>query len=84
MLYRNAQFAISSAQRFSVFRSVRVSKFEERPGKYNVEQIKIREQNNVLTQHSVNALTKPSRIQVRASSQTKGLEPGVEAGGLRI
>ena len=39
-LYRNAQFAISSARRFSVFRSVPVSKFEERPGKYNVEQIK--------------------------------------------
>ena len=33
-LYRNAQFAISSAHRFSVFRSVPVSKFEERPGKY--------------------------------------------------
>ena len=39
-LYRNAQFAISSARRFSVFRSVPVSKFDERPGKYNVEQIK--------------------------------------------
>ena len=39
-LYRNAHFAISSARRFSVFGSVPVSKFEERPGKYNVEQIK--------------------------------------------
>ena len=38
-LYGNAQFAIISARRFSVFRSVLVSKFEERP-KYNVEQIK--------------------------------------------
>ena len=36
----NAQFAISSARRFSVFNSVPVSKFEERPGKCNVEQIK--------------------------------------------
>ena len=36
----NAQFAISSTRRFSVFRSVPVSKFDERPGKYNVEQIK--------------------------------------------
>ena len=40
MLYGNAQFAISSARCFSVFRSVPVSKFEEHPGKYNVEQIK--------------------------------------------
>ena len=39
-LYGNAQFAISSAGRFSVFRSVPVLKFEERPGKYTVEQIK--------------------------------------------
>ena len=34
-LYGSAQFAISSARRLSVFRSVPVSKFEERPGKYN-------------------------------------------------
>ena len=39
-LYGNAQFAISSARRFSVFSIVPVSIFEERPGKYNVEQIK--------------------------------------------
>ena len=39
-MYGNAQFAISSALRFSVFRSVPVSKFEESQGKYNVEQIK--------------------------------------------
>ena len=39
-LYGNAQFAISSAHCFSVFRSVPVSKFEESPGNYNVEQIK--------------------------------------------
>ena len=39
-LYGSAQFAISSARRFSVFRRVPVSKFEERPRKYNVEQIK--------------------------------------------
>ena len=39
-LYGNAQFAISSARRFSVFKSVPVSKFEELPGKYNVEQMK--------------------------------------------
>ena len=39
-LYGNAQFAISSARRFSVFGSVPVSKFEESPGKYNVQQIK--------------------------------------------
>ena len=39
-LYGNAQFAISSDRRFSVFRSVPVSKFEELPGKYNVEQTK--------------------------------------------
>ena len=39
-LYGNAQFGISSARRFSVFWSVPVLKFEERPGKYNVEQIK--------------------------------------------
>ena len=39
-LYGSAQFAISSARRFSVFRGVPVSKFEERPRKYNVEQIK--------------------------------------------
>ena len=38
-LYGSAQFAISSARRFSVFRRP-VSKFEERPRKYNVEQIK--------------------------------------------
>ena len=36
-LYGNAEFAISSARRFSA----PVSKFEESPGKYNVEQIKI-------------------------------------------
>ena len=30
-LYGNAQFAISSARRFSVFKSVPVSKFEELP-----------------------------------------------------
>ena len=36
-LYGNAQFATSSARRFSVFKS---SKFEELPGKYNVEQMK--------------------------------------------
>ena len=36
----DAQFAISSDRRLSVFRNVPVSKFEERPGKYNVEQIK--------------------------------------------
>ena len=35
-LYGSAQFAISSARRFSVFRRP-VSKFEERPRKYNVE-----------------------------------------------
>ena len=35
-LYGNAQFATSSARRFSVFKSVPVSKFEELPGKYNV------------------------------------------------
>ena len=35
-LYRKAEFAISSACRFSA----PVSKFEESPGKYNVEQIK--------------------------------------------
>ena len=34
-LYGKGQFAISSARRLSVFRSVPVSKFEERPGKYN-------------------------------------------------
>ena len=39
-LYGNAQFAISSARPFSVLRSVPVSKFEEDPGEYNVEQIK--------------------------------------------
>ena len=39
-LYGSAQFVISSARRFSVFRSVLVSKFEELPGEYNVEQIK--------------------------------------------
>ena len=39
-LYGNAQFAISSARRFSVFRRVPVSKFEERPRKYKEEQIK--------------------------------------------
>ena len=39
-LYGNAHFAISSARRFRGFRSVPVSKFKERPGKYNVEQIK--------------------------------------------
>ena len=39
-LYGSAQFAISSARRFSVFRRVPVSKFEERPRKYIVEQIK--------------------------------------------
>ena len=38
-MYGNAQFAISSARRFSVFRRVPVSKFEELPRKYNVEQI---------------------------------------------
>ena len=39
-LYGNAQFAISSARPFSVLRNVPVSKFEEDPGEYNVEQIK--------------------------------------------
>ena len=39
-LYGSAQFAISSARRFSFFRGVPISKFEERPGEYNVEQIK--------------------------------------------
>ena len=39
-LYGSAQFAISSARLFSVFRSVPISKFEERPWEYNVEQIK--------------------------------------------
>ena len=39
-LYGNSQFAISSARPFSVLRSVPVSKFEEDPGEYNVEQIK--------------------------------------------
>ena len=39
-MYGNAQLAISSARRFSVFRSVTVSIFEENPEKYNVEQIK--------------------------------------------
>ena len=36
----SGQFVISSTRRFSVIRSVPVSKFEESPGKYNVEQIK--------------------------------------------
>ena len=40
VLYENAQFAISSARRFSVFRSVLVAKFESDPGEYNEEQIK--------------------------------------------
>ena len=39
-LYGNAQIAISSARPFSVLRSFPVSKFEEDPGEYNVEQIK--------------------------------------------
>ena len=39
-LYGSAQFAISFARLFSVFRSVPISKFEERPEEYNVEQIK--------------------------------------------
>ena len=40
-LYENAQeFAIRSARPVSVFRSVPVSKFEEDPGEFNVEQIK--------------------------------------------
>ena len=34
------QFAIRSARPFSVLRRVPVSKFEENPGEYNVQQIK--------------------------------------------
>ena len=40
VLYENAQFAISSARRFSVFRCVPLSKFEKDSGEYNEEQIK--------------------------------------------
>ena len=41
MLYeKKKQFAISFAGPFDVFRSVPVSKFEQDPGGYNVEQIK--------------------------------------------
>ena len=36
----SGQFAISSTRRSSVFRSVPVSKLEQSPEKYNVEQIK--------------------------------------------
>ena len=39
-LYGNTQFAIRSARPFSVLRRVPVSKFEEDPGEYNVQQIK--------------------------------------------
>ena len=37
---KKKQFAISFAGPFDVFRSVPVSKFEQDPGGYNVEQIK--------------------------------------------
>ena len=40
VLYEKKQFAISFAGPFDVFRSVPVSKFEQDPGGYNVEQIK--------------------------------------------
>ena len=39
-LYGNTQFAIRSARPFSVLRRVPVSKFEEDPGEYKVQQIK--------------------------------------------
>ena len=37
---KKKQFAISFAGPFDVFRTVPVSKFEQDPGGYNVEQIK--------------------------------------------
>ena len=40
VLYEKKQFAISFAGPFDIFRSVPVSKFEQDPGGYNVEQIK--------------------------------------------
>ena len=40
VLYEKKQFAISFAGPFDVFRNVPVSKFEQDPGGYNVEQIK--------------------------------------------
>ena len=40
VLYENAQFVISSARPFSVFRCVPVSKFEKDRGEYNEEQVK--------------------------------------------
>ena len=61
--YGSAQFAISSARRLSVFRSVPVSKFEESPGKCNVEQIKtltaIRDSNILKLGEFVHYKTKP-------------------------
>ena len=54
---------ISSARRFSVFRSVLVSKFDELPGEYNVEQIKtlpvIRDSNTLKLGEFVHYKTKP-------------------------
>ena len=62
-LYGSAQFAISFARLFSVFRSVPISKFEERPGEYNVEQIKtlpvIRDSNTLKLGEFVHYKTKP-------------------------
>ena len=40
VLYENAQFVISSARPFSVFRCVPVSKFEKDRGEYNEKQVK--------------------------------------------
>ena len=40
VLYENAQFVISSARPFSVFRYVPVSKFEKDRGEYNEKQVK--------------------------------------------
>ena len=62
-LYGSAQFAISSARLFNVFRSVLVSKFDELPGEYNVEQIKtlpvIRDSNTLKLGEFINYKTKP-------------------------
>ena len=62
-LYGSAQFVISSARLFSVFRGVLVSKFDELPGEYNVEQIKtlpvIRDSNTLKLGEFVHYKTKP-------------------------